>query len=169
MSRRVLSIVVVALVLGLGVAGCGGKARAPATTPVVGSATAAPQPVSPVSPVSREPGDATPGGKALSDADVEELGGKMLGMMESVATAVEGSAADCGAMAAAVEQVIADNQAMIAEVNAADGNPDNAPKFETWMDKNKVRTDALTAKLGPGLKKCAADPKVQEAFSKLSL
>lgn len=108
-------------------------------------------------------------GKALSDAEVEQLGGKMLSMMESVASAVESNSADCGAMAAAVEKVIADNQPLMAEVKAAGGAAANDGKFEAWMDKNKARAEALTTKIGPGMTKCAGDAKLQEAFSKLSM
>ena len=111
---------------------------------------------------------AAAGAKVLSDAEVEHLG-KMLTMMENVASAVETNSADCGTMAAAVEKVIADNQPLMAEVKAADGSSDNDGKFEAWMDKNKARSEALTAKIGPGMTKCAGDAKLQEAFSKLSM
>ena len=144
-------------------AGATGAAGSAAPTPAGQAANAAVQAAAAAGQA------AAAGAKVLSDAEVEHLGGKMLTMMENVASAVETNSADCGTMAAAVEKVIADNQPLMAEVKAADGSSDNDGKFEAWMDKNKARSEALTAKIGPGMTKCAGDAKLQEAFSKLSM
>jgi hypothetical protein len=89
--------------------------------------------------------------------------------MESVAGAVETNAADCGQMATAVEKVIADNQAALAELKATASGPANDAKFETWMATNQGRVQGVTARLAPGMQKCSGEQRVQDAFAKLDI
>ena len=105
----------------------------------------------------------------LSDAQVEALGGRMMTLMETVADAVEKNSTDCGAMATAVDKVLTDNTGSLAEMKAASGGGTNDAKFEAWMSKNKPRAEALTAKLTPGMTKCAGESRLQEAFAKLDI
>jgi hypothetical protein len=105
----------------------------------------------------------------LSEAQVEAIGGRMLALMDSVAGAVEANAADCGAMATAVEKVLADNQAQLAEMKASAGGGANDAKFEAWMMKNQDRATALAARLAPGMTKCSGEARLQDAFSKLDI
>jgi hypothetical protein len=105
----------------------------------------------------------------LSEAQVEAIGGRMLALMDSVAGAVEANAADCGAMATAVEKVLADNQAQLAEMKASAGGGANDARFEAWMMKNQDRATALAARLAPGMTKCSGEARLQDAFSKLDI
>ena len=93
----------------------------------------------------------------------------MMTLMESVAGAVESNASDCGQMAAAVEKVVNDNQAALAEMRAASGGSTNDALFDDWMAKNEGRAQAVRGRIGPGLEKCSGESRLQDAFMKLDL
>ena len=194
MKRLATIVFVAALAV---VAACGkdkkkdGPAAGSATGPAVGSATT--PTTTPTTPTtgSAATGSAagsaatgTPSGDpaataagsgkaaaALTEAQVDELGGRILTIIESVAGAVEANTSDCGAMATAVEKVLADNDAALAEIRAkTDGeNAANEAKFEAWMAKNQSRATAAAMRLGPGMQKCSGEARLQAAFAKLDM
>ncbi|HVV83949.1 MAG TPA: hypothetical protein VHE35_12830 [Kofleriaceae bacterium] len=105
----------------------------------------------------------------LTAEQVDDIGGKLLSVMDGVAGAVEGNATDCTKMAAAVEKVVADNQAALADIHNVASGTENDALVEAWMAKTRDRAQALTNRIRPGLEKCQSDAGLRAAFQKLDM
>ena len=140
----------------------------PATpAPAAPAPLPAPAPAGSPGAAPTQPAPPPPAG-ALSEAEVAAIGERMLGVMERVATAAEGAGADCGAMAAAIEQVARDSQATLDELRAAaDASDASDALFDVWMQKNNARAATLADRLAPALDRCATDPRLQAAIGRL--
>lgn len=150
---------VVALLIALGVAGCGPKAG-PARPAGEGATTAAPtaaaEPAS--APVTPRP---TP-----SDAELERLFAASLDLSDALTTAIAASGTDCPAMAVALERVLVEHQPLIDELNAYVGNAEVDDRVEAFVAAHQDRLAANDQKARPGIEACADDPGVHAVLER---
>jgi|JI10StandDraft_1071094.scaffolds.fasta_scaffold589292_2 hypothetical protein len=111
-------------------------------------------------------GQAAAAARALTDAEVETYGGRMLSVMDTVAKAVEANAADCAAMGTSLEKQLADNKAFMDEMDALESETNNA-KLEAWAGRNMDKVKGLMERISTGTSKCAEDAKVAASMAKL--
>ena len=138
---------------------CGGKSKpAPAPEPTLAEDQTAAEP----EPDADEAQAAMP-----SDAELEVLFGKSLDFLDALAAVIDTNAKDCHAMATAIDQLLTDNQAFVAEATRYKDNKEIDKKGDVYMDAHKDRLDAASTKMQPGLMACASDPDVQVVLQRL--
>jgi ABC-type Fe3+-citrate transport system substrate-binding protein len=130
------------------------KGKAKTTEPKAGDETPGDEAKPPPADEPKEP--AAGGG----DFDME----KAIKMTEEMADIVDTNKEDCAKMAEALDKWIADNMDTINKGKEAQGDPEFGKEF---AEKYKDRLAAATTKMGPGMQKCAADPKVGEVMKKM--
>ena len=142
----------IAVLLALGLAGCGPKAK-PATpageTATGGAGDPAPAGAAPATP------RPTP-----SDAELERLFAASLDLYDAMGAAIAAHSTDCAAMATALEQVLADHQALLDEMNSYNGNTEVDDRGEAYMTTHQDRIEATNQKAGAGMNACHDDPAV---------
>jgi hypothetical protein len=137
-----------------------GGPRPPATPPANDSALRGP---------AGDAGAATTPPAPLTAAQVDELGERMLSVIEAVAAAIEASGTDCAKMATAVDQVMTERADTLAAIRAQSQAAVDDTRLESWVGGHQDRVQAAIARLGPGMKRCGADPRLQDAFSRLDM
>ena len=104
------------------------------------------------------PGDA----RADGNADAE----KMVRILERIATVIEANRSDCNAMGDKINAIIDENQAFIAESKARAAAMSQAER-DAVQARYAARIQAATARMLPGMRACATNPKVVGALKRV--
>ena len=143
------------------VAACGGNkpkpAAPPSNQPVV---ERAPDPAPPPPPA--EVATAGP-----TDEEFERMMEQAVAMFDAMGAAADANPNDCGKLADAIEQVLTDNEAFLAEARRYHDSPEMDQKGEAWMKANQDRVMAPMMKVATAGQKCASDAKFMAVMERL--
>lgn len=160
---RTLSKSALALAAALALTACGGKAKPASTTPDV-----APAPAPAPAPAATKPEPGSYASRPVADADVDALMGQAVAMFAAMGDAADQAGGDCGKLAAALEQIMGDHEAFIAEAKAWNGNAEMDRRGEEWMNSHQDEVMGPMMKVAGEGQKCASDPAFMAAMEKLS-
>lgn len=115
-------------------------------------------------PAASVPAEAEP----LSPAQFEDLMASVIVLFKDMGAASETSDGDCGKLAASLERVMTDNQALIARVKRFKNEPPLDKQAEEWMKAHQTEVMAPLTKFATAAQTCAADAAFQTVMTKLT-
>lgn len=109
-------------------------------------------------------GDAGP----VPAGSLEEVLGQTLAVAEELGRVAAANAHDCGALATALETLIARHQPLLDTLKGFQTNAATAKELQAWMASHAAQLDAAMAAARPALEACRQDPRIKAAFMRLA-
>jgi hypothetical protein len=165
--KSALTMFVLSLATVCALAGCKKKeekAAEPAAGSAVGSAADTGSAPGSAADTAAKPVD-TAGGGAMAGMSVDAACDKMIGVMTSMATAVESNKGKCDAMGDALEKWVTENKEIMTWAQDTD-----AAKKKEFEEKCGPKMTPAMEKIGPmmaGVAECAENAKVKAAMSSM--
>lgn len=125
---------------------------ATAIVPAPSASAAAPPPVVPVELTMKS-----------SDEDLEAVGKRLLGLLESSVTMLNASEGDCAKIAAGYDKVLADNPTAVAEIKMFASKRPVKKRVEAWLESHSGDLMTRVGKASAAVSKCAKNKDFKEA------
>lgn len=103
-----------------------------------------------------------------SDGALEEAMGRTLAMARAIGEEATRHQHDCGALAAALEELVTRNQPLFDQLAAFGADEATAAKVQAWMIAHGAELDSALASARPALEGCRNDPRIKAAFERLT-
>lgn len=125
--------------------------------------------VAPQAPVaSPSDGAVAPQAVPPTEAELDAALGRALAMARSFGEIGAKHGDDCGALAAAIEELVATNRPLFEELARYGADQATASRTQKWMAAHASDLDGAIAKARPALEKCRGDARIKAAFERLS-
>jgi hypothetical protein len=116
-------------------------------------------------------GDAAAAAMALArpptEAELDAALGRALAMARKLGE-ISAIHADCGDLAAAIENLIAEHRPLFEELARYGADEATAARTQRWMAAHAGDLDGAIARARPALERCRTDPRIKAAFERLS-
>ena len=125
-------------------------------------------PTAPAAPPVADAAAQAPSAPPPTEAELDAALGRALAMARALGEIGARHGADCGALATAIEELVAANRPLFEELARYGADEATATRTQRWMAAHAGDLDGAIAKARPALEQCRNDARIKAAFQRLS-